>query len=266
MNTIQTAERTAPCPRTERAIPLPNGLVFHWTSHEMLYCAKYLFREIFTQQRYYREGFEIRPNDTVVDIGANMGMFTLWAAPQACTGQVLAVEPARQPFECLQFNVAQNRLANVAVRQDAVGERGVQLEMVEYPKLNMVSHQASCRPPLVTRLWNRYSRTSEIRTTSVCVSLDDLMDDYGLDAINYLKIDCEGGEYAILRNLPARYWDRIERISLEFHELCPQQKRQELVSCMRKQGFQVTVHTSFLNYLLFKTGEIWAHRPGQNTT
>jgi FkbM family methyltransferase len=260
MNTVHSPKNSVDDRRSVHTIPLPNGLVFHLTSREMLYSAKYVFDEIFNQQRYYRKGFEIRPNDTVVDIGANMGMFTMWAAPQAANGRVLAVEPARQPFECLQLNIDRNGLTNVVGRRDAVGKRGDALDMIEYPELNIVSHQASLRPPLVTRWWNYYRRHLAIRTASICVSLDDLMDEHGLDTINYLKIDCEGGEYAILRNLPSRHWDRIERVSLEFHELCREQKHRELVSCLEQHGFQVTVCKRFLNHLLFKTGEIWARR------
>jgi FkbM family methyltransferase len=264
MNTSRPTDTPANDCRSVHRIPLPNGLVFHLTSLEMLYSAKYVFNEIFIQQRYYRKGFEIRPNDTVVDIGANMGMFTMWAAPQAVHGRVLAIEPARQPFECLQLNIEQNGLTNIVARRDAVGKRGDKLDMIEYPELNVVSHQASLRPPLTTRLWNYYRRKSAIRSTSICVSLDDLMDEYSLDTINYLKIDCEGGEYAILRSLPSRHWERIERISLEFHELCREQRHQELVACLKEQGFHVEVSKPFFNHLFFKTGEIWAHRVNPN--
>jgi hypothetical protein len=39
---------------------------------------------------YARVGFELRPNDTVVDIGGNIGVFVLWAAPQALDSQLNA--------------------------------------------------------------------------------------------------------------------------------------------------------------------------------
>jgi FkbM family methyltransferase len=245
-------------------IPLPNGLMFHLNSREMLYSAKFVFNEIFVQQRYYRKGFELRPDDTVVDIGANMGMFVMWASPQIHNGRILAIEPARQPLDCLKMNVEKNGLKNVTAKQAAVGKRGDRLEMVEYPELNVVSHHSSFRTPLLTRLWNYRRRKSAIRTTSVCVSLDDLMDDHHLDTINYLKIDCEGGEYDILRSLPSRYWERIEKISLEFHELCPGQNHRELVSCLQNHGFQVEVSKPFFNFFFFKTGEIWGYRPARN--
>jgi FkbM family methyltransferase len=260
MHIPQESENSLDCQRSVHSIPLPNGLTFHLTSIEMLYSAKYVLNEIFVQQRYFRKGFEIRPGDTVVDIGANMGMFVLWAAPQADKGRVFAIDPAQLAFDCLQSNIRMNGLKNVTAIRAAVGKQGERMEMIEYPGLNIVSHQAPFVPPLITRLWMRYQKKQSIRTTAECVSLGGLMDEHEMDAINYLKIDCEGGEYEILLNLPPRYWERIERISLEFHELCPNQKHQELVSCLRKQGFQVQVCKPFFTHLFFKTGEIWAHR------
>jgi hypothetical protein len=63
-------------------VGLPNGTVCHLTSESMRPLAKYLRWEIFTRGRYARTGFELRPSDTVIDIGGNIGVFVLWAAPQ----------------------------------------------------------------------------------------------------------------------------------------------------------------------------------------
>ena len=261
MTNLPETKNSVESRRSAYAIPLPNGLTFHLTSREMLYSAKYLFKEIFVQRRYYRQGFEIRPDDTVVDIGANMGMFVMWSAPQACRGRVIAIEPAQGTFDCLQFNVEANGLQNVVALRQAVGNRGERLELIEYPGLNLVSHEASFPLPLATRLWNYRRKKSAIRTTAPCVCLEDVMEEHHLEFIHYLKIDCEGGEYTILRSLPSRCWERIERIALEFHELNSDQNHRELVSCLQKHGFEVQVRKSFLNYHCFKAGEIWGRRP-----
>ena len=66
----------------ELNVGLPNGTVCHLTSESMRPLAKYLRWEIFKRGRYARVGFELRPGDTVIDIGGNIGVFVLWAAPQ----------------------------------------------------------------------------------------------------------------------------------------------------------------------------------------
>ena len=245
------------------AIALPNGLTFRLRSATMRGAANFLIKEIFTRRRYYRPGFEIRPGDTVIDIGANMGLFALWAAPQASRGMVLAIEPT-SVIECLNANVRCNGLTNVKAVKAGVGRDGAQLELVTYPGFNIVSHQANWKPAAMTRflircLYGRYDQTP-VRETAPCVSLGKLMDDYGVETANYLKIDCEGGEYEILRNMDDRDWGRIERIAMEFHELEAGQDHRELVSTLKAKGFQVEVRKRLLDYWCMKFGELWAWR------
>jgi FkbM family methyltransferase len=226
--------------------------------------AKYLLKEIFVRQRYRRPGFEIRTDDTVVDIGANMGLFVLWAAPQAPDGRVLAVEPM-SVIETLDLNVRLNGLENVTSLQAAAGNDGDTMEFIEYPGFNLVTHQIGVRPALVTRfliglLFFRYKQ-DPVRTRSQCVSLGRIMDEFDLETINLLKIDCEGGEYDIFAGVSPAQWQRIERISMEFHELQPDHKHEKLVACLEQQGFRVEVRKPFFEYYFMKFGQLWAWRP-----
>ena len=244
-------------------IPLPNGLSFYLPDARMTGAAKFVIKEIFHRKRYYHPGFEIRPTDNVVDVGANMGLFTLWAAPQAHAGRVVAIEPT-SVIDCLNLNVALNSLKNVASVRAAVGRAGEQLELVEYPGFNIVTHQAGSRPAAVTRflirlLYGKY-RSDPIRTTAPCLPLAQIMDDHRLETIHFLKMDCEGGEYEIFRGMEPSHWRRVERIALEFHELCPEQHHRELVGILKSAGFEIEIHKPLLDYYLMKFGEIWARR------
>src|SRR5689334_12221452 len=71
---------------------------------------------------YTRPGFEIGPEDVVVDIGANIGMFTLLAASKT-RAPVIAVEPSPPQFAALEANVAANGFTNVRAVQAAVSDR-----------------------------------------------------------------------------------------------------------------------------------------------
>ena len=240
-------------------IPLPNGLKFYPASRQMLPQAKLVLKEIFKRNRYYRPDFEIHPDDTVVDIGANVGMFALWAAPQAVNGRVIAVEPTGA-IECLQQNVRHNGLQNVQCLKAAVGQENGEMEFVEYPGFSLVTHRAGFRLTLRNRCWIRLFRSRPVRSRVACVSLKRVIDDFRLDTVNFLKIDCEGGEYDIVRGLPPAYWERIERVAMEFHELAPEQDHRELVELLDSQGFRVEVRKPFFEYLFYRTGAIWAHR------
>jgi FkbM family methyltransferase len=244
-------------------IALPNGLSFRLPSRAMRGAAQYVIKEIFRGGRYSRPGFEIKPDYNVVDIGANMGLFALWAAPQANRGRVLAIEPT-SIIDCLVGNIAANGLTNITPIRAAVGVDGEQIELVTYPGFNIVSHHAGWRPAAITRLlirviYGKYQQAPVIERAP-CISLGKLMEEQGLDRINYLKVDCEGGEYAIFRNLAAEHWRRIDRVAMEFHELGPGQDHRELVSILHDQGFRTSIRKRFLDYYCMKFGELWAWR------
>ena len=112
---IQSADRNGSPPGEPgwvKKIELPNGLTFYLPDARMEGAVSFLVKEIFKRRRYAHPGFEIGPKDTVIDVGANMGLFVLWAAPQAAQGRLIAVEPTGV-IDCLRLNVQLNGLKNV---------------------------------------------------------------------------------------------------------------------------------------------------------
>ena len=83
--------------------PIPNGL-------EIAYVSKpdvaFLFREVYEKQTYLQHGVTISPGDTVLDVGANIGIFAAFAAEKVGnSGLVIAVEPVPPTWEVLKYNV-----------------------------------------------------------------------------------------------------------------------------------------------------------------
>ena len=263
---IPSAGREGPPPGDPgwvKKIELPNGLTFYLPAARMEGAVSFLVKEIFKRRRYAHPGFEIGPKDTVIDVGANMGLFVLWAAPQAAQGRLIAIEPTGV-IDCLRLNVQLNGLKNVTAIRAAVGRAGQQLDLVEYPGFNIVTHQAGIRPAAITRflirlLYGKY-RSDPIHTTAACLPLAQIMDENHVQTVDYLKMDCESGEYEIFRSMEPDHWQRIRRIALEFHELAPDQRHGELVAILEKAGFQIEIRKPLLDYYCMKFGEIWARR------
>lgn len=229
----------------------------------MLGAAKFLRKEIFVRRRYSRGGFELRPDDVVVDVGANMGMFVAWAVPQVPRGRIIAIEPT-DVIQCLQRNAAEQNWTNVTALRTAVGRDGEQLELREYPGFNIITHQVGLRPARITRLlvntlFFRY-RQKPVDVTVPCQSLGRILDEHNVTRVNFLKVDCEGAEYAMFDSLTPDHWQRIERIAMEFHEYHPDQRHGKLVAQLEQQGFCVTVRKPWFDYYCLKFGEIWAWR------
>lgn len=56
---------------------LPNGLDLAYVSREDVH---FLYKEIFVDQTYLKHGLQICPGNTVIDVGANLGLFSIFAA------------------------------------------------------------------------------------------------------------------------------------------------------------------------------------------
>jgi len=87
-----------------RTSTLPNGLTVHCVSREDV---SFIYDEVFLQRGYLQHDVQLRPGDTVVDIGSNIGLFTLYAAEAVGhEGKVVAVEPLPQLHRAAVLNTA----------------------------------------------------------------------------------------------------------------------------------------------------------------
>ncbi len=82
---------------------LPSGLRIRHVSKPDV---PFLYREVFEEQAYARHGVRLGPGDAVLDVGANIGMFSLWAAERVAPGgRVVALEPLPPIHDALLHNI-----------------------------------------------------------------------------------------------------------------------------------------------------------------
>lgn len=128
------------------------------------------------------------PGDVLVDIGGNIGYFTLLFAKQACAnGRVYSFEPIPELRARLEENVRLNRFENVAVSSFAASDRRGECSFFVGPQSHM--GVSSLRRIAAS------SQTINVETRP----LDDF--DFGGKSINLAKIDVEGAECAVLRGM-----------------------------------------------------------------
>jgi FkbM family methyltransferase len=177
----------------------------------------------------------------VVDIGANLGAFALYAARRNAR-TVLAYEPNGAAFRCLQRNVEANGLSGtVRPRQLAV---------------SAVAGQ-DVRFPLAPSVYNRIvpdEETGEFETVRT-TSLAEILARDAAQGIDLLKLDCEGAEYDILFSAAPSDIARIREIRMEYHAA----RETELTAYLRNAGFEIT----FFRPDSPSTGNIWACREGK---
>ncbi|MBU0508284.1 FkbM family methyltransferase [bacterium] len=130
---------------------------------------------------------ELRPGDTVCDIGANKGSYLFWLSHWVGRGRVIAFEPQEKLANYLSTICRAMHLDNVTVEPKAVFSRSGQM-ILSIPGKKDVSPGAS--------LSNRVAEREECRTVVVpVVSLDDYL--AGDSRVRVLKIDVEGAEMQV---------------------------------------------------------------------
>jgi FkbM family methyltransferase len=150
----------------------------------------------------------LRPGDTFLDVGADVGTFTIPAALFVGeTGRVIAFEPEAESFEHLQDNVSLNQLRNVRAFKIALGE--------ESSEGRLYVGQRVC-PSLIAPDAD-HSAVGHAEVVQVANG-DELWNAEGLPIPQAVKIDVEGFEYSVLRGLRKTLSDpRVKLLLCEIH-------------------------------------------------
>ncbi len=149
----------------------------------------------------------LKPGDTFVDVGANVGFYSLLAASiVGNAGRVVAVEPNPRALRKLRQTIARNGLTNVRVEDVALGRTRGTLN------LSFLAGADNDTPTLVA---GDGGESVPVRV----VTLNELADDTGLGRVHYLKMDVEGYEPDVLAGASALLAEgRIHALQSEFND------------------------------------------------
>ena len=189
-------------------------------------------KETFLDRFYTRYSEEILPNWTIVDIGAAIGEFTIFAALRAAQGQVLAFEPNPRSFSLLQENLRLNGIQNVrAVNAGVWSQAGT-----------MTLDDATDEP---LQAQTQFSETACENAESIpVITLEQIRKEFTPQGIDLLKLDCEGAEYPILLSAKPETLNAVSRIVMEYHDLDARQNHGALAAFLQKAGFEVRLHAN----------------------
>ncbi|MFB4309618.1 FkbM family methyltransferase [Actinomadura sp. GTD37] len=236
----------------------------------------FLYREIFEDNAYFRNGIALPPGAVVVDVGANIGMFTLCAARHSPGVRVVAVEPVAELAEAMAIN-AELHGVDVTVLNVGVGRGEAEADFTFYPNNSVMSggfadadeDLAVLRGYLLAgdgaeggaqldRL--AAGRLAAERRRVPVTTLSLIAAEQGLSRIDLLKIDVEKAEEEVLGGIDAGLWARIDRIVVEVHDVGG--RLASVLATLRAHGFAVTdekdprlAGTPCVN--------VFAHRPGR---
>ena len=178
-------------------------------------------RDRIWEGEYDRPGFVPRRGDVVVDIGANVGVFSVRSAMRGAT--VRAYEPHPGTFAYLLRNAKGRR---IECHQAAV------MPQAGTTTLFLDPHYDTRHSTL-----GREQRTGEELRDSIEVPTVTLADAIG-DGCDLLKVDCEGVEFELLDATPSDRLRRASRIVAELHGDAEQMRR--FTARLAADGYEVT--------------------------
>jgi FkbM family methyltransferase len=196
-----------------------------------------LFQEVYEVEHILPS---LMDKDTVfIDVGAYQGLYTVYACRRA--RRVLAVEPNPMALAYLKVNVALNNCNNTIVIPKAVSDRRGVVKL-RIPRPARRGHI----PTTASIVWS-FEEALEIDVEAD--TLDNIVDDVGLDSVDFIKIDVEGAEGLVVKGAERT----LRKARALLIEIWPENTW--IISYLQALGYKLTKvidHYAYKNYLFLK--------------
>jgi len=175
-----------------------------WIPSQMFWCGLYLVEKKETE--FFKKLIE--RGQIVIDIGANIGYYTLMAAARVGkNGKVYSFEPFSSTFDLLQENIRINKFENVILSKIAVLDKEGTIELHLSSVTNTGSTSISFPP--------NYSGKKE---NVKCITLDKFIKEKELKKVDIIKIDVEGAEVKVLNGMKKLLSTQSPKVLIEINE------------------------------------------------
>jgi len=218
---------------------LPNGMaIVHQNKNE----TDYLYQEIFENQTYFQHGIELTDSACVFDVGANIGLFTLFVIAHCRSPRIYAFEPILPIFETLRLNVELYG-ENVKLFPFGLSDAAKTAPFTFYPQYSMMSGQSEYAhaggdvevvkryllhqqqegtsgadvllehaDELLAGRFKGQVYQSQLKTLSEAITAERI------GRIDLLKVDVQRAELDVLKGIRDADWDKIQQIVMEVHD------------------------------------------------
>ena len=254
---IVANKKRAPTIGGRQRYRLPNHMAVAQLNN---YETDYIYEEIFERQAYLKHGIAIREGDYVFDVGANIGLFTIFVRQMCKTARVYAFEPNPFAFEILNLNASlyapgaklfdcglsnETKTASFtffpgfSLFSGFYADPQVEKEVVKTFMLNQQkagkAHMAELLEQADGILDERFSPTTlSVRSRT----LSAVMEEEGVECIDLLKINAEKSELDVLNGINDVDWKKIKQIVLEVDV---EENLRAILSLLERQGYDFIV-------------------------
>jgi amino acid adenylation domain-containing protein/FkbM family methyltransferase len=235
---------------------LPNGLLIAELNRGE---SEFVYRELFESDGYDRHGIVLPDGACVLDVGANIGLFSLYVASRCADPVIYSFEPIPPAYRALELNAALHGLRGRRFEL-ALGDRAGVEPFTYYPRNSILSGRFASddreRALLRTVARNQGVARGEAapasdreldplvsellaaeRFTCRVARISEVLADERVAEIDLLKIDVERSELDVLAGIDDADWPRIRQIVVEVHD--SDGALGAVTAMLRDRGFEV---------------------------
>jgi FkbM family methyltransferase len=213
---------------------LPNGLkINHLNQGE----TEFTYNEIFVDKIYLKNGIQVDNTSTVLDIGANIGLFSLFLKQKYPDCKIFSFEPSPELFDILKLNLSQFK--DVKIFDYGLSSEEKIGKFTYYPNYSIMSsffpdeiedakqlhagitnqiqkHNPNYNKKMIDVLVSKkLSQKKELQCKLTTISA--IIKQHNIEKIDLVKIDAEKAEFEILHGIEKNDWLKIKQIVMEVH-------------------------------------------------
>jgi FkbM family methyltransferase len=257
---------------------LPGDIpVFGFNEQEIRYIYEHITKEY--------EEIQLEEGACVFDIGAHIGLFSIYLHQKVKKPQIWAFEPIPEIFDCLEFN---NRILgmNMNLNKYAVGKINENRSFTYYPRNTAGS---SCYADTEEdaehmKAFLTYKRTEQQEEGTENEKLDEFISERmqgqaidcpiktisqvikenNLKKIDLIKIVAEKSELDILKGIQEQDWGKIQQLAIEVHE--EGDSLESILKLLKNNGYQVKIRQSEIQKKMGACNLIAQRQPQESTS
>lgn len=219
---------------SNRTFSLKLGKHTVWLRESEAWFAIHLYDHIFKEREHLNfPGFDGSDSSVIIDMGANIGMYTLAIKDNNLNCKVISFEPNPKAFELLSKNIESNNLQDVIMVNKGVSKSSGKFQMKVLDEGSAYGGKYLGDIKKEYRTWIQEKRFKNINVESL--SLFDILSLYSLEAVDILKMDVEGMELEILEG-GIGVLARIKRIVIEWHDHL---SREKIIALLKGNNFSL---------------------------
>jgi len=182
--------------------------------------------EVFIDEDY-KFGENTGDNINIIDIGANVGYFSLYISKKFPNARVFSFEPFPDTFVRLNEHFSCNKTQNVTPYNLAVSDFDGTSKFYSF-------EWTGCNTLIDGEFDESQSKVTEVN----CIKFDSLRKLTGAEKFDYAKIDCEGSEYPMLLNSSDEAIKAVKKYIIEVHN-SDKYSKEDLAKRFTSLGYKI---------------------------